>query len=315
MKNFCSSHTKEVSDMIPKIVTDYEPLNEYTTPLPGTPDYTNTGVIKAVGRYGEKYSVGRIEYQTFFNEEYQYIFTPYWDVIDGLGADVFQGIPGIKMELRLEKYYRVNMQPVFITERSPSKNREDLWELMASVGLDYYDRFEWLIRTPLTCGNDNLIVERYREKKEQFGYESGKDFVAKLQYGDVVRIDNQGAISENPSVYTEKLLRILGTGAVVEFEKEGLVIDMQQRSSVMSILRQQYYAMRLEQARHHQSAVSRAKNRGKYSGRKPIAVDEDQLIKVAELFHTKKITEKQAMARLGIGSRSTFYRRLKKLKG
>ena len=48
---------------------NYEPLNEYTTPLAGEPDYTNAGVIKAVGHYGEKYSVGKIEYQTFFNEE------------------------------------------------------------------------------------------------------------------------------------------------------------------------------------------------------------------------------------------------------
>ena len=40
---------------------NYEPLNEYTTPLAGEPDYTNAGVIKAVGRYGEKYSVGKIE--------------------------------------------------------------------------------------------------------------------------------------------------------------------------------------------------------------------------------------------------------------
>lgn len=297
-----------------EIVTDYEPLNEYTTPLPGTPDYTNAGVIKAVGRYGEKYSVGKIEYQIFFNEEYQYIFTPYWDVIDGLGADVFQGIPGIKMELRLEKYYRVNMQPVFITERSPSKNREDLWELLASVGLDYYDRFEWLIRTELTCGNDNLIVERYREAEQSFPYETEREFVDKLQYGDSVIVPSQKAISPNPAVYTERLLRILGTGAIVTFEKEQIVIDIQQRSSMMSVLRQQYYAARLIQAERRKAAVSRAKRKGNYQGRKPIPVDEEKLRKVAELFHAKKITESQAMTRLGIGSRSTFYRRLRQLK-
>lgn len=297
-----------------EIVTDYEPLNEYTTPLPGTPDYTNSGVIKAVGRYGEKYSVGKIEYQIFFNEEYQYIFTPYWDVIDGLGADVFQGIPGIKMELRLEKYYRVNMQPVFITERSPSKNREDLWELLASVGLDYYDRFEWLIRTELTCGNDNLIVERYRDTGQSFSYEAERGFTDKLQYGDYVIVPSQKAISPNPSVYTERLLRILGTGAIVTFEEEQIVIDMQQRSSMMSVLRQQYYAAKLIQEERRRAAVSRAKRKGNYQGRKPIPVDEEKLRKVAELFHAKKITEKQAMARLEIGSRSTFYRRLRQLK-
>ena len=67
--------------------------------------------------------------------------------LDGLPASVFQGIPGIDMDLRLERYYRVNYIPTFIAERTPSESREDLWELLTSVGLDYYDRFEWLLRT------------------------------------------------------------------------------------------------------------------------------------------------------------------------
>ena len=64
------------------------------------------------------------------------------------------------MSLRLERYYRVNMTPYFISERTPSEGREDLWELLDEVGLDYYDRFEWLLRSNMRCGTDNLIVER-----------------------------------------------------------------------------------------------------------------------------------------------------------
>lgn len=290
---------------------DYEPLNEYTIPLSGEPDYTNAGVIKAVGRYGEKYSVGKIEYQIFFNEEYQYIITPYWDVIDGLDSSVFQGIPGITMELRLEKYYRVNMQPVFITERSPSRNREDLWELLESVGLDYYDRFEWLIRTPLVCGNDNLIVERYREDSLEFTYGEAMEHPNRLQYGDRVVIQSQSSISRNPSVYTERLLQLIGTGVVVTFEKENMQIDRENRDSIMMILRQQYYAGKLLLGQRQKKGIEKAKQRGQYRGRKRIPVDAGKLKTVAELFHAKKITEKQAMERLGISSRSTFYRRLR----
>lgn len=292
---------------------DYEPLNEYTTPLPGEPDFRNAGVIKAVGHYGEKYSVAKIEYESFFNEEYQYIFTPYWDVIDALDSSVFHGIPGITMELRLEKYYRVNMQPVFITERSPSKNREDLWELLESVGLNYYDRFEWLIRTELVCGNDNLIVERYREEVKEFTYEEAVVHADELQYGDYVTIPGQDQVSQNPVVYTEKMLRLLATGAVVYFEQDGLQIDVENRDSAMMLLRQQYYAMKLWEERRHQAGVERAKKRGEYRGRKRIAVNPDRLEEVVSLFRQKKITEKQAMERLGIASRSTFYRRLKEL--
>lgn len=140
---------------------------EYTIPLEGTPLYRTEGIIKVVTEFGHFVSVGRITRETFEDEEFQYIFQPYWEVIDRLPTSTFQGIPGINMERRQEKYYRVNYEPVFITERSPSRNREDLWELLEAVGLDYYDRFEWLLRTDMRAGNDNLIVDPVCVGKEE----------------------------------------------------------------------------------------------------------------------------------------------------
>lgn len=144
------------------VVTNWKSKNRITTPLAGTPSYVNTGIIKAVMKNGEKVSVAQIDYQEFDEDNFQYVISPYWEIVDDLPASVFQGIPGINMDLRLERYYRVNYIPTFIAERTPSKNREDLWEIMEKVGLDYYDRFEWLIRTTMRSANDNLIVERVR---------------------------------------------------------------------------------------------------------------------------------------------------------
>ena len=121
------------------IRTDFKPQNTITTPLAGTPSYINSGIIKAVMKNGEKVSVAQIDYQEFDEENFQYVITPYWDIVDGLPSSVFQGIPGIDMDLRLKDYYRVNYIPTFISERTPSENREDLWELLESVGLDYYE--------------------------------------------------------------------------------------------------------------------------------------------------------------------------------
>lgn len=78
------------------------------------------------------------------------------------------------MNLRLEHYYRVNYVPVFMTERTPGESREDLWELLESVGLDYYDRLEWLIRTNLRAAIDNLIVERARDERKKRRFQKGK---------------------------------------------------------------------------------------------------------------------------------------------
>ena len=137
---------------------DWRPKNQITTPLAGAPSYVNSGIIKAVMKSGDKISVGQIDYQEFGEENFQYVITPYWEMIDGLPASVFQGFPGIDLELRLKHYYRVNYIPTFIAERTPAENREDLWELLEAVGLTYYDRFEWLLRTSMRAANDNLIV-------------------------------------------------------------------------------------------------------------------------------------------------------------
>ena len=142
------------------ITQHYEGKNIYTRPLQGKPYYRNSGIIYAVDRSGNKYSVARVDLERFDNQNFQYVFTPDWDTIDSLPTSIFQGIHGLDMSMRLERYYRVNMMPYFISERTPSEKREDLWELLEEVGLDYYDRFEWLLRTNMRCGTDNLIVER-----------------------------------------------------------------------------------------------------------------------------------------------------------
>lgn len=296
------------------IIRKQRQSSEYTVPLSGRPEHVNAGVIKVIGKYGEKYSVGKIEYQLFPGGDYQYIIEPYWDVIDGLDPGIFFGIPGIEMELRRDKYYRVNRHPVFVTERSPSENREDLQELMESVQMEQYDRFEWLIRTDLISANDNLVVERFREGVLEREFDAGKEFVEQLQYGDRVMVRNQDVISGNPAVYTEKLLGILGAGAIVVFEQEGIVLDADKRSSVLSILRHQHYLFKEMQYTRHKEGVEAAKRKGAYRGRRPIKIDDLKLRKVSEQFHSKKITEAQAMERLGLVSRSTFYRKLKSLK-
>ena len=135
-------------------------MNIYTTPLSGIPDSRSCGMIYAIDLDDNRYAVCKVILERYNEQNFQYIFVPDWSVIDSLPASIFQGIPGLDMSLRWKEYYRVNMTPYFISERSPSEGREDLWELLESVGLDYYDRFEWLLRTDMRCGTDNLVVER-----------------------------------------------------------------------------------------------------------------------------------------------------------
>ena len=145
---------------------------EFTTPLKGTPYYTSIGIIKAYDRYGNIYDIGEIAYEIFDEQNFQYVITPYWDNIYLIPKGVFHGISGIDLDIKQEHYYRVNIVPGFIKQRTPSENREDVKKLMGSVGLDYYDRFEWLLRSESRCGDDNLFVVR-KEIKETMNKTAG----------------------------------------------------------------------------------------------------------------------------------------------
>ncbi|MBR6528558.1 MAG: recombinase family protein [Firmicutes bacterium] len=293
------------------VVTNWQPRNRITTPLTGEPSYVNSGIIKAVMKSGDKISVAQIDYQEFDEENFQYTITPYWEIIDGLPATVFQGIPGIDMDLRLETYYRVNYIPTFIAERTPSENREDLWELLESVGLDYYDRFEWLLRTTLRSANDNLIVERKQKNKTVTRFY--KDALESLQYGDKIIVDNIIDLGQTLAGYTDAIFYAAIKGIDIESNDGELLIDREARQSIVPIVVAQKIIEYNQHKNNRRLGIDKAKKDGKYSGRKPIAVDEEVLRQVDKEIKNGLITVEEAMRRTKIKSKSTFYRKLRAL--
>ena len=293
------------------VVRDWQPRNRITTPLAGTPSYVNSGIIKAVMKNGEKISVAQIDYQEFDEENFQYVISPYWEIVDGLPASVFQGIPGIDMDLRLETYYRVNYIPTFIAERTPSENREDLWEILESVGLDYYDRFEWLIRTPMRAANDNLIVERRRTKQVIEKYTTG--ILSTLQYGDKVIVDSMEAIADTTAGFADEIFTVITNGVDIISESGQMLVDITTRSSMIPIIIAQKIIAQREYAKNRRSGIEQAKKQGKYTGRKPIEVDEKVLRQVNQELKAGLISVEEAMKRTKIRSKSTFYRKVRAL--
>ena len=293
------------------VVTNWQPKNRITTPLEGTPSYVNSGIIKAVMRSGEMISVAQIDYQEFDEENFQYVISPYWEIVDGLPASVFQGIPGIDMELRLERYYRVNYIPTFIAERTPSENREDLWDILESVGLDYYDRFEWLLRTTMRSANDNLIVERRRISQVTEQFTSG--VLSTLQYGDKVIVDSMEAISDTTAGFSDAIFIAITSGVDIINQSGQILVDAMTRAAMISVVVTQRIITRREHASSRRDGIEQAKKNGKYTGRKPIEVDEKILRQAVMEIDKGIITVEEAMRRTKIGSKSTFYRKVKAL--
>ena len=293
------------------IRTDFQPINRITTPLAGVPTYVNSGIIKAVMKSGEKISVAQIDYQEFDEENFQYVISPYWEIVDGLPASVFQGIPGIDMDLRLKDYYRVNYIPTFIAERTPSESREDLWELLESVDLDYYDRFEWLLRTKMRAANDNLIVERRRIEETVGQFASG--IISGLQYGDKVIVESLESIADTTAGLTDGMFNIVTSGIDVVTESGQILVDATTRAAMIPYMVAQRIMSRRERISLQQAGIEQAKKDGKYAGRKPTPVDENVLRQVAKELDEGIITVEEAMKRTKINSRSTFYRKLRNL--
>ncbi len=293
------------------VIDDWSPRNDITTPLNGTPVFTNSGIIKAMSASNEKISVGQIDYEEYDEENFQYVITPYWDIIDGLTCDVFQGIPGIDMDLRLRHYYRVNYEPVFITERSPSENREDLWELLEEVGLDYYDRFEWLLRTNMKAANDNLIVERRRNEPVCIRY--GEEELDNLQYGDKIIVDSIEDFGNTVTGFSKELYDVLIKGVDIIDDEGGVLVEALQRDSLIRLLRYQQLLDKKNRANMQQIGINKAKENGVYKGRKPINVDAHVLEQTVYEFKQGIISLDEAMKRTKIGSKSTFYRKIKQI--
>ena len=284
--------------------------SEYTTPLVGRPDSRNVGIIKVYDRYNRNYSIGEIIFERYDDQNFQYIIKPYWKFIDYVPKGLFHGIPGIDMDLRKDAYYRVNMTPTFISMRTPSESRENVRELMRQVGLDYYDRFEWLLRSEMKCGDDNLIVVRKPSDNQRIqNLENVKNRY--LHPEDVIEIDNLSNMQSSNAKLVEDLFSLLHSGVQIYIRNECRYIDDNERKTMLYLLRNMLECIDRNNKNRREEGIKIAKQNGKYSGRKPIEVDEQLLKQVSIAFLNNRMTEKEAMSKLGILSRSTFYRRIK----
>ena len=61
------------------------------------------GIICIKDNYNIEYQVSIIEYEEFEDETYEYRFYPNYEIIGLLNDDIFQGIPGLNLDLRKKK--------------------------------------------------------------------------------------------------------------------------------------------------------------------------------------------------------------------
>lgn len=139
---------------------------------------------------------GRIDYQEFDEENFQYVISPYWEIVDGLPPSVFQCIPGIDMDLRLQHYYRVNVDSMAAISDTAVRFSDRIFAAM-NGGIDNMDRSGRVLieasgrhSLVLVVVAQHLIAYKERFRKCQEGIKRAKTEVDICVSSKVVEFDH-----------------------------------------------------------------------------------------------------------------------------
>lgn len=256
-------------------------------------EIVTSGYICLDDEYGFTYRIARIEYREKEDGNYSYTFIPFYNVIELLPTRLFQGIPGLDMSLRKERYVRENMTPVFISERTPGENRENLWELLEACNMEYLNRLEWLIRTDTRYSGDLMYVIRAAETDE------------------TIEIEKLGTLEARSAELVRRLLEIICYGGNIK--TSDFTVNDSNRKEFYSLLMTLYSKEKKYIETRKREGIRKAAKEGKYKGREKIQIDDSRLMEIMWEYEAKKITGTEAAGELNI-SLSTFNRRYKEYK-
>lgn len=250
-----------------------------------------SGMICLDDEYDFTYCVAEIRYIEYEDERYRYEIIPNYSVISLLSEELFQGIPGVDLSLAKDKYVRENITPVFISERSPSENREDLWILLERYDMQYLNRLEWLIRTDTRYSGDRLYVSK-QEKKS-------------------LKLTSIGELGNRSSIISRKMLEVICIGG--EIVTKDFVINDGNRKSYYELFMAMYRTERKYIDDRRRDGIQQSSKKGNYTGRARIKIDKMELYDIFEAYENGKISSREAANRLQI-SVSTFCRRYREYK-
>ena len=236
--------------------------------------------------YNLTYKVADITYTEREDESFVYEIKPNYSVISLLNSKDFQGIPGLDMDLKKESYKRENVIPVFISERTPARNREDLWALLKECDMQYLNQLEWLIRTNTRYSGDKLFVQRPEDK--------------------TIEIESINNLGNRSAVICRKVLETICYGN--EVISSSLIINDKNRKQYYDLLMALYSTERKFLDSRRSAGIEQSAKKGNYKGRAKIKIDKLAAQEVFLDYQTKKINSTEAAQILGI-SNSTFLRR------
>lgn len=236
--------------------------------------------------YNLTYKVAEIIYTEREDESFVYEIRPNYSVISLLDSKDFQGIPGLDMDLKKKSYVRENVIPVFVSERSPARNREDLWTLLKECDMQYLNQLEWLIRTNTRYSGDKLFVQRPEDK--------------------TMEIESINLLGNRSAVICRKVLETICYGD--EVISSTLTVNDKNRKQYYDLLMTLYSTERKFLDLCRREGIKKSAKEGNYKGRAKIRIDKLEAQEIFLDYQNNKITSTEAARLLAI-SKSTFLRR------
>ncbi|MBE6570331.1 MAG: recombinase family protein [Ruminococcaceae bacterium] len=283
--------------------------------MAGKPAKRMTGIIRAHDSAGNAFSVGVVIFEKFDEENFRFLISPRWCVIDALPGNVFKGLAGLDLGGRLTTYRRQNTIPRFIADRIPGPERPDLAALFPIEPPGAERAFEWLLETQGRLGGDNLTIEAAAPPREVSFTGASTILSETLTPLDTVTLPNLKDVASSNVDFRRSMLHILASGADVDLIGESRGLSAEERCTILRLLLLQDGLDKSYRHKQRRAGIDAAKEAGKYTGRKRIPVDNELLEQIAASHAQGKVSTADAMKSLGIPSRSTFYRRLREVRG
>lgn len=253
-------------------------VNEHAIKIMGSNlIYSVEGYITYTYKDNIFFVIAKLTYELYANESYQYIFEPYYDILDAFPN---LDIPGIDLTLREKQYYRSNMTPIFISERTIPKNRVNLREELDASNIDYYQPFLLTLDSKKIYGGDQLTLK-------------SKSFFQDIIEKEIDTNDIYKTISS--------VLRKLATRELMTIGN--LIVDDHNRTDL--IKNYLFLFDKVSKYYDHKSKDS--------PGRKKQTVSFVILKEIQKRYLNGIISIEEAVKQSGLGSKRTFYRRLKEL--
>jgi len=155
-----------------------------------------------------------------------------------------------------------------------------------------------------------LVIDRCVTEQRPSKRDSLRELISRLEPGDLLAAESFAALADSSGDFLALMAQLIAVDASFISLQENVDTRTPQGSLLLEACSALIDIDKHLRRQKQRAGINRAKEEGKYKGRKPIAVDDTAFDAVAARWQAGEITARQAMAELDLKP-NTFYRRIK----